>query len=72
MRRDIERRLQKLESQVPPPQPTEQEKVAASIHKLLTCAIAYYLGDPTTGEPVGQAYLRALGYPNFYEFRKTI
>jgi hypothetical protein len=72
MRRDIQRRLQKLESQVPPPPPTEQEKVAASIRKLLFCAIAYYLGDPTPGGSVMDAYMRALGYQHGYEFRKAI
>ena len=72
MRRDIQRRLQKLESQVPPPPPTEQEKVAASIRKLLFCAIAYYLGDPTPGGSVMDAYMRALGYQHGYEFRKAL
>jgi hypothetical protein len=72
MMRDIQGRLQKLESQLPPPQPTEQEKVAASLHKFLFWAIAYYLGDPTPeGSPM-EAYMRALGYQHGYEFRKAI
>jgi hypothetical protein len=72
MRRDIQRRLQKLESQVPPPQPTEEEKIAKSLHMFLFCAVAYYLGDPTPEGPPMEAYMRALGYPHSYEFRKAI
>ena len=72
MTRDFERRLQKLESQVPPPPPTEQEKFAETLHMFLRCAVAYYLGDPTPGGSPGQAYMQALGYRNFYEFKKAI
>jgi hypothetical protein len=72
MRRDIQRRLQKLESQVPPPQPTEQEKIVKSLQRFLFCAVAYYLGDPRQEGPVMEAYMRALGFPHSYEFRKAI
>jgi len=72
MTRDFERRLQKLESQIPPPQLTEQEKAAVSVHNFLRCAVAYYLGDPTPGGSPGEAYMRALGYANFDEFKKAI
>jgi hypothetical protein len=72
MRRDIQRRLQKLESQVPPPQPTEQEKIVKSLQRFLFCAVAYYLGDPRPEGSVMEAYMRALGYPHSYEFRKAI
>jgi len=72
MTREFERRLQKLESQVPPPEPTEQEKAAESLHKFLRCAVAYYLGDPTPGGSPGEAYMRALGYGNFDEFKRDI
>jgi hypothetical protein len=71
MTRNLQRRLQKLESQVPR-QPTEQEKNVDSLHKFLTCAVAYYLGDPTPEGSVIEAYRRALGYPNSHEFRKAL
>jgi hypothetical protein len=71
MTRDIERRLQKLESQVPR-QPTEQEKNVERLQRFVRCAIAYYLGDPTPGGSVAEAYTRALGYPTSYEFRKAL
>jgi len=72
MTRDIERRLQKLESQVPPPQPTEDDKTAASLHRFLLCAIAYYLGDPTPGGSPAEAFMRALGYSHSFDFQKAI
>jgi hypothetical protein len=70
MMRDIERRLRKLESQVPP-QPTEEEKTSGRLQWFLICAVAYYLGDPTPQEAPVEAYMRALGYPNPHEFRKA-
>jgi hypothetical protein len=72
MTRDIKRRLQKLESQVPPPQPTEEEKTAESLHRLLRCAVAYYLGDPIQGGSPAEAFMRALGYPHPDEFYKAV
>src|SRR5262245_57913731 len=72
MMRDIERRLQKLESQVPPPPPTDEEKTAQYLQRFLTCAIAYYLGDPTPRGSVAEAYSRALGYSHSYEFIKDV
>ena len=44
MTRDIRRRLEKLESQVPR-QPTEQEKIVQLHQQFLRFAVAYYLGD---------------------------
>jgi hypothetical protein len=73
MTRDTQRRLQKLESQVPR-QPTEQEKQQKNVQSFqmfLMCAIAYYLGDPTPEGSVMDAYMRALGYPHSYEFQKA-
>jgi hypothetical protein len=70
MTRDIERRLQKLESQVPR-QPTEQEKNLERLQLFLVFAIAYYLGDPSPEESPAQGYMRALGYSNSYEFKKA-
>jgi hypothetical protein len=71
MTRDIERRLRKLESLVPP-QPTEEEKTARRLQRFLLCAVAYHLGDPTPEGSVMEAYRRALGYPHSYEFRKAL
>src|SRR5262245_41326922 len=70
MTRALQRRLQKLESQVPR-QPTEHEKIMERLQRFLFCAVAYYLGDPTPGGSVMEAYMRALGYPHSYEFRKA-
>lgn len=76
MMRDIERRLQKLESQVPPPKPTEEEEAKAeavqSLWRFLMCAVAYYLGDPTPNGSVAEAYSRALGYSHGFEFKKAV
>src|SRR5262245_29174569 len=71
MTRGIERRLQKLESQVTR-QPTEQEKFARSFQIFLLCAVSYYLGDPTPEEAPIEGYLRALGYRNMDEYRKAL
>ena len=68
--RYIERRLQKLESQVPR-QPTGQERDVQSLQNFLVFAMAYYLGDPGPEEAPITAYGRALGYPNSHEFRKA-
>jgi hypothetical protein len=70
MTRNLQRRLQKLESQVPR-QPTEQEKILRYWQNLLVWAMAYYLGDPGPEEAPVTAYGRALGYPNSHEFRKA-
>src|SRR5215510_9395628 len=70
MTRDIERRLQKLESQLPR-QPTEQEKIVERLQRFLFFAVAYYLGDPTPEEAPIDGYMRALGYPHRNEFRKA-
>ena len=71
MTRDIQRRLQKLESQVPR-QPTEQEKFVRSFQIFLLCAVSYYLGDPTPEEAPIDGYVRALGYRNTDEYRKAL
>jgi hypothetical protein len=70
MTRNLQRRLQKLESQVPR-QPTEQEKKVQTCQNFLMFAMAYYLGDPGPEEAPITAYGRALGYPNSHEFRKA-
>jgi hypothetical protein len=70
MTRNLQRRLQKLESQVPR-QPTEQEKDVQSFQNFLMFAVAYYLGDPRPEEAPITAYGRALGYPNSHEFQKA-
>src|SRR4030095_4507172 len=71
MTRDIERRLRKLESLLPP-QPTEEEKTARRLQRFLLCAVAYHLGDPTLRGSVMEAYRRGLGYPHSYGFRKGL
>jgi hypothetical protein len=71
MTRNLQRRLQKLEAQVPR-QPTEQEKQRETLRNFLICAVAYYLGDPRPEGSVAEAYRRALGYPNSYEFQKAL
>jgi hypothetical protein len=70
MTRNLQRRLQKLESQVPR-QPTGQERDVQSLQNFLVFAMAYYLGDPGPEEAPITAYGRALGYPNSHEFRKA-
>ena len=72
MMRYIERRLQKLESQVPLPKPTEEQEAVQSLRRFLMCAVAYYLGDPTPKGSVAEAYSRALGYSHGFEFQKAI
>jgi len=70
MTRDVERRLQKLESQLPR-QPTEQERAMERLQRFLFFAVVYYLGDPTPEEAPIDGYIRALGYPHRNEFRKA-
>jgi hypothetical protein len=70
MTRNLQRRLQKLESQVPR-QPTGQERDVQSLQNFLVFAMAYYLGHPGPEEAPITAYGRALGYPNSHEFRKA-
>jgi hypothetical protein len=72
MMRDIERRLQNLESQAPPPQPTERERVVQILHWFFMCAVAFYLGDPTPGGSLVEAYMRALGYSHGFEFQNAL
>ena len=72
MMRYIERRLQKLESQVPLPKPTEEQEAVQSLRRFLMCAVAYYLGDPTPKGSVAEAYSRALGYSHGFEFQKAV
>ena len=67
----IPRRLQKLESQVPR-QSTDAEKETERLHWFLVYAVAYYLGNPTPEGSVAEAYARALGYPNSYEYRNAL
>jgi hypothetical protein len=52
MTRNLQRRLQKLESQVPR-QPTGQERIVQYCQNFLMWAVAYYLGNPTPeGAPI--------------------
>jgi hypothetical protein len=45
MTRDLRKRIQKLESQIPR-QPNEQDKVEQFCQRFLTLAVSYYLGIP--------------------------
>ncbi len=71
MTRDIQRRLQHLESQVPR-QPTEKEKFAQLHNRFLTYTVAFYLGDPAPEESIANAYRRALGYSSSYDFVQAL
>jgi hypothetical protein len=64
MTRALEKRLRKLESQMPPPQPTLEEKHRSYFKLFFRLAVAHYLGDPDPEESVYEAYARALGYAN--------
>jgi hypothetical protein len=64
----FQRRLEKLEAQVPR-QPTAQEVATLRDRSILFFAVAYYLGNPTEeGSPM-EAFARALGYAAGKEFR---
>ena len=71
MTRDIRRRLEKLESQVPR-QPTALDEQLMRLQQFLRLAVAFYLGDPGPQEAPAAAYARALGYRRAYEFRKAL
>jgi hypothetical protein len=71
MRRDIEQRLEKLERRIPQA-PTEKEKTERQMEYFKVLAIAFYLGDPTPEGSIAEALMRALGYPNWYEFKKAL
>ena len=71
MKRDIEQRLEKLERRIPQ-EPTEKEKLDRWLGHLKLLAIAFYLGDPTPEGSIAEAFCRAVGYPNGYEFKKAL
>jgi hypothetical protein len=70
MIRDLEKRLRKLESNLPPPERSEEEKSKSDLALFLMYAVGYYFGDPKPyyfgdpkpNEPPVAAYARALGY----------
>src|SRR5450756_380742 len=64
MNRNILRRLQKLEQK----ERRQIEKADEWYCHLVVHAIAFYLGNPTPGESVDQAYARGLGYPSKAEY----
>jgi hypothetical protein len=61
MIRDLDKRLRKLESRLPPEE-SEEEKIKSALFLFLADAIGYYLGDPKPNEPPVAGYTRALGY----------
>jgi hypothetical protein len=67
MIRDLDKRLRKLESRLPPEESAE-ERAARNLESFLITTIAYYLGDPKPNEPLDQGYQRALGYKYDREF----
>ena len=71
MTRDLRKRIEKLESQMPP-QPTEQDKVVKFRQRLLRFGVAYYLGNPTEDRSPEEAYSLALGYASPFEFRRAL
>jgi hypothetical protein len=67
MIRDLDKRLRKLESRLPPEE-SEEERAARKLESFLMTTIAYYLGDPKPNEPLVDGYQRALGYKYDREF----
>jgi hypothetical protein len=63
MIRDLDKRLRKLESRLPPEESGEEK-----LERFLMTTIAYYLGDPKPNEPLVDGYQRALGYEYDSEF----
>jgi hypothetical protein len=71
VRRDLEQKLRKLESRFPQ-QPTQLDKEFECFVWFRKLAVAYYCGDPGPEDSIAEAYQRALGYPNSYEFREAL
>jgi hypothetical protein len=67
MNRNILRRLQKLEHK----ELRQLDKADEWYCQLIVRAIAFYLGNPTPGESVDEAYARALGYPSKDKYYKA-
>jgi hypothetical protein len=66
--RDLERRVRKLESTLPPLLTPE----VSWIFGLLWFAVAYYFGDPSPDEEPFAGYVRALGYANESELNNAM
>jgi hypothetical protein len=73
MIRDLDKRLRKLESRLPPEE-SEEEKFTSALVVFLMTAIGYYLGDLKPNEPPVAGYARALGYEQreFLEILKLV
>jgi hypothetical protein len=67
MIRDLDKRLRKLESRLPPEE-SEEERAARKLESFLMTTISYYLGDPKPNETLVHGYRRALGYEYDSEF----
>jgi hypothetical protein len=61
MIRDLDKRLRKLESRLPPEESAE-ERAARKLEWFLINTIAYYLGDPKPNQSLEAEYARALEY----------
>jgi hypothetical protein len=71
MIRDLDKRLRKLESRLPPEQ-SEEEKSKRALVLFLMNAVGYYFGDPKPSEPLVAAYARALGYEHEGKLRDAL
>ena len=68
MIRNLQKRLRKLESILPPLLTDE----VSWIFGLLWFSVAYYLGNPEPDEKPAAAYARALGYANEFELNSAM
>src|SRR5580700_9513438 len=66
--RNIQKRLERIENQLPPTPPTSQERLADYFDVFFMVSIAYHLGNPGQNDSVLSAYARALGYENLPDY----
>jgi hypothetical protein len=70
MARNLEKRLQHLESRIPRP-PASGDNMGLRVSTFLMVAAAYYFGDPAPDDPLITPLARALGYADPFEFQKA-
>jgi hypothetical protein len=70
MARNLERRLQQLESRLPQP-PSGGDEVGIQLSTFLMMAAAYYFGDPAPDDPLVIPLAKALGYTSAFEFQEA-
>ena len=71
MTRNILKRVQKLESQIPH-QPTHVDKLVSYYRRVRFYSIAFYLGPFETARSPMEAYAPALGYSGWPELRRAL